>query len=126
MTKTILLLPLLLFIAIGAASCGGGSSQDITNHNTPPSASNSVKLTWSPPTENTDSSPLQDLAGYKVYYGISANDLNTSYTISNPDASSTTVVGLTANTVYYFSVKAFNSKNIESDSSVIINKKTAG
>lgn len=33
-------------------------------------AGGSISLTWTPPTENTDGSPLTDLAGYRVYQRV--------------------------------------------------------
>ncbi len=31
-------------------------------------------LSWTPPTQNTDGSPLTDLAGYRVYWGTSSGN----------------------------------------------------
>ncbi len=43
----------------------------------------SVTLSWYPPTQNADGSPLTDLAGYRVYYGHSADSLHQVITLDN-------------------------------------------
>jgi len=35
----------------------------------------SVTINWTPPTENTNGSPLINLAGYNIHYGTAANGL---------------------------------------------------
>ena len=37
-------------------------------------ATGSATLSWLPPTTNIDGSPLTNLAGYKIYWGTSADD----------------------------------------------------
>jgi len=72
----------------------------------------SVTLSWTAPSTNTDGSPLDDLSGYKVYYGTSSHN----YT-STTDVGNTTTVeltGLTDGNTYYFSVIAYNTSGIES------------
>ena len=44
------------------------------------SALGSMTLSWTAPTENTDGSQLNDLAGYKLYYGTSAGNYTKSGT----------------------------------------------
>lgn len=126
MTKII---PLALFITITTLSCGGGSAQPTTSSISPPATTpagtTSVKLNWTPPTKNTDASELQDLSGYNIYYGLSSTNLNQTRAVLDPTASTATITGLSTDTVYYFSVKAFNSKNIESNSSVVLSVKTS-
>ena len=79
-----------------------------------PSGSGSVDLRWTPPTENEDGSPLTDLAGYRIYYGLDdggpyphADD------ISDPSAIDYTVERLAAGD-WYFVATAYNLANVES------------
>jgi hypothetical protein len=80
----------------------------------PQSATASVNLQWQPPTENTDSSALTNLAGYHVYYGTSPQALNASVTVANPGIASYVVENLTPGT-WYFAVAGYNSSGVEGE-----------
>jgi len=77
-------------------------------------ATGSVTLTWTPPTMNTDGSPLTDLAAYKIYYGLTQGNYTNQIRIDNPGLSSFVVDNLSPNT-YFFVSTAINSAGIESD-----------
>ena len=66
------------------------------------------------PTENSDGTPLLDLAGYNVLWGTDPDDLAFSATIENAGITSYVVEGLTTGT-YYFAVTAFNRNGLASD-----------
>lgn len=72
-----------------------------------------VSLTWDPPTTNTDGTPLTDLAGYKIYYGLSSGNYTDSIDVENNIVYGIydLVVGLT----YYFAVTAYDTSSNESD-----------
>ena len=70
-------------------------------------------MNWSPPTSNTDGSALTNLAGFHVYYGTSAGNLNQSVQIRNPGLTTYVVGNLVAGT-WYFSVNAYTSIGTES------------
>jgi len=74
----------------------------------------SKTLSWTPPTQNADNSPLIDLAAYKFYYGLSEGNYPNEIYIDSPGISSYTVENLTANT-YYFVATAINRAGAESD-----------
>jgi hypothetical protein len=76
-------------------------------------ASGSATLSWTPPTTNTDGSPLTNLAGYRVYWGPSAGTYPNSVTVNNPGLSSYVVSNLAPGT-YHFTVTAVNSSGVES------------
>lgn len=78
-----------------------------TPTNQPPPATGSAKLTWTPPTLNTDKSTLTDLAGYRIQYGL-AGALDRAVLVSNPVVSTYEVTGLAAGT-WSFAVSAVNS-----------------
>ena len=72
-----------------------------------------VTLNWMPPTENTDGSPLTNLAGYDIHYGTASGNYSQSVAVSNPGLATYVVDNLTPGT-YYFSVTAVNSAGAES------------
>jgi hypothetical protein len=78
-------------------------------------------LTWSPPKTRNDGAKLDDLAGYKLYYGTSKGHYPNVIEIRNPSATSYTVKGLSPNT-YYFVLKAYNTSGKESGPSNEVSK----
>ena len=64
----------------------------------------SVSLSWTAPTANTDGSPVT-LSGYTIYYGTSASALTESVVISGASNTSYEVSGLASGT-WYFAVAA--------------------
>jgi hypothetical protein len=68
---------------------------------------------WLPPTQNTDDSPLTDLAGYKLYWGTSPGTFPNSIFLGGPGLASYLVENLTPNT-YFFVITAFNDAGVES------------
>jgi len=73
----------------------------------------SVTLSWTPPTENEDGSPLVDLAGYRLRYGLNANSYLNLIDINNPGIVTFRVDNLVPNT-YFFVITAYNSSGMES------------
>jgi hypothetical protein len=78
-------------------------------------------VNWTPPTANTDGSPLRDLAGFRVVYGTSANALTQSRQIDDPAARSATIAALQTGT-WYFAVRALNRAQLESDNSIVVSR----
>jgi hypothetical protein len=81
----------------------------------------SATLSWTPPTQNTDQTPLTNLAGYTIYYGLSASALTQSIQLADPSATSYTVGNLGAAT-YYFAVAAYSSLGWEGANSAVVSK----
>ena len=73
----------------------------------------SVTLNWQPPSQNTDGSPLTDLAGYRLYFGKSSRQYNNEITIDNPGLTTYVVDNLSPDT-YYFAATAVNAEGMES------------
>jgi len=74
-------------------------------------------LTWVAPTENTDGTPLNDLAGFKIYQGNAPGDrAGAIYDIPNPSLTSFIVEPL-AEGSYCFVTTAYNAVIVESDES---------
>ncbi|HKZ73947.1 MAG TPA: putative Ig domain-containing protein [Steroidobacteraceae bacterium] len=84
------------------------------------SATRSISLGWTAPTENDDGTPLVDLAGYRVHYGNASNDYSGTIAIDNPNLSEYLVEDLPAGT-YYFAITATNSEGTESVHSTEVN-----
>jgi hypothetical protein len=68
----------------------------------------SATLSWSAPTQNTDGTPLTDLAGYTIYYGTSPSELTQTVQLANPGATTYVVANLSAGT-YYFALAAYTT-----------------
>jgi len=78
-------------------------------------------LTWSHPTMRKSGSPLEDLAGYRIYYGKDENNLTRVLDIGDGEQTKLLVENLDSGT-WYFAVTAFCSKGIESEKSNIGSK----
>jgi hypothetical protein len=78
-------------------------------------------LSWTQPTENTDGTPITDLAGYHIYYGTDSSNFTQTLDIVEPTTTSYVIRGL-HNGTYYFAVTAYNGFGIESAKSNIASK----
>jgi hypothetical protein len=76
-------------------------------------ATGSATLSWTPPTQNTDGSPLTNLSGYKIYWGTALGTYPNSVTLTNPGLTSYVVDNLVPGT-YYFVATSLNSVGVES------------
>jgi hypothetical protein len=86
-----------------------------------PPATGSATLSWTAPTENTDGSPLTNLAGFHIYYGTTSGQWTSTITIASATETSYVVTGLAPGT-YYFTVVAFNTDEVDSTDSNIGSK----
>jgi Putative Ig domain len=82
-------------------------------------ATGNATLAWTPPTENSDGTVLTDLAGYRIHYGTSKDQLTRTATITNPGLTSYLVDQLTTGT-WYFSMTAYSTSGTESSPSAVI------
>lgn len=73
----------------------------------------SATLSWTAPTENSDGSPLTDLAGYRIHYGITQGNYSEQIQIDNPGLTTYVVENLSPNT-WYFVATSFDTEGIES------------
>jgi hypothetical protein len=85
------------------------------------SATGSIKLSWIPPTKNTDGTPVTNLAGYHIYYGTNPSELVLWTNVVGAD-STAYVVGDLAHGTYYFSVVAYNAAGLDSGQSNVTNE----
>jgi hypothetical protein len=84
-------------------------------------ATGSATLSWLPPTQNTDGSPLTNLAGYKIYWGPQQGTYPNSTTLNNPGLATYVVEGLAPGT-YFFVATAVNTVGAESTFSGVASK----
>ena len=76
--------------------------------------SGSVTLTWQPPTQNANGSPLRDLSGYNIYIGTSSKNYEyREIQLDNPGLTTYVIESLEPG-IYYIAATAINSSGIES------------
>ena len=82
----------------------------------------SVTLSWSAPAQNADGTPLQDLAGYRIYYSQApwgwANSLN----VSDPRATTIEIPNLATGATWYFAMTSYNVAGVESERTGYVSK----
>lgn len=121
---------LVLVFSLILSACGGGISADGSG-----SGGGEVvaTLTWQKPTENTDNTSLEDLAGYKLYIGDSPTNLQpvidipastTRFDITEGDviSASEQFENTISGVEIYFALSAYNSLRLESDLSEVVSK----
>jgi hypothetical protein len=105
---------------VSNASSGNSTSSSSTPGSTTP-VTGSATLSWDPPTQNTDGTPLTDLAGYYIHYGNSADDLTQTIAVQGGGVSEYEITNLAQGT-YYFAVTAYTSDGTESPASNVASK----
>jgi hypothetical protein len=88
---------------------------------TSPVANGTATVKWTPPTTNSDGSALTNLAGFNVYWGTSAGNLNKSAQVVGPSSTNYMVTGLGTGT-WYFAVAAYTSTGAQSALSTVNSK----
>lgn len=84
-------------------------------------ANGTAALSWTAPTQNTDGTPLTNLAGFRVQYGTSQTALDQSVSVTNAATTARTITALPAGT-WYFGVRAVTTQGVESNLSAIVSK----
>jgi len=78
-------------------------------------------VSWTAPVQNTNGTPLTDVAEYVISYGTSPTSLTKSLIVSNPGLTTGTVTGLAAGT-HYFSVATRNSAGALSTATSVVSR----
>ena len=86
-----------------------------------PVGSGTATVSWEAPTTTTTGSVLTDLGGYRIYYGISENDLSQVIDVTGVGLQTYVVDNLGAGT-WYFAVRAVTEVGVESPLSEIVSK----
>jgi putative Ig domain-containing protein len=86
-----------------------------------PALAGTASLSWSRPTENTNGTPLTDLAGYVIHYGTSSTALNNKISVASASATGAEITKLSPGN-WSFAVSAINTANVESQFSAIVGK----
>ena len=81
-----------------------------------------AQLSWQAPSTRTDGSPLVDLQGYRIKYGLAPDKLPCLVEIRDPSVTTWKVTGLSKGT-WYFAVASFDSGFVESDLSGVVSKR---
>ena len=84
----------------------------------------SAVLSWDSPTTNADGTLLNDLAGYKIYYGTGSG--NYSESIDAGNVVTYEVDNLSAGATYYLAITAYDTADNESQYSDEISKVVSG
>ena len=79
-------------------------------------------MSWIAPTEREDGTPLNNLAGFKIYYGQSENQLSELVVLDNPGLATYVIDGLEEQSTWYFALSAFDSEGRESARSAVASK----
>ena len=76
----------------------------------------SVTLAWQPPTENSDGSPLMNLNGYRIHYGMKPGNYDNTISVENAGITRYVIENLAPGT-YFFAITAVSGAGAESDPS---------
>lgn len=100
-----------LFVVLGYLFVAGNAS------------AGTAMLSWNPPTQNMDGTPLTDLAGYKIYWGTESGNYTNNINVSRCVGCSTPlgtekefecVAGFSPGVTYYFAATAYDTSGNES------------
>ncbi len=70
-------------------------------------------MSWVPPADNTNGTPLTDLAGYHIHYGTSQDNMTQVIDLAGTSTTEYEVSGLAPGT-YYFAISAYTTEGTES------------
>ena len=105
----------ILFIVLQMSACSTEESSTAAGQNSGTSAATDIKLSWIPPAEREDNSPIQmsEIAGYKVYYGTAEGLYPSSVLINDGYSEGYTFTNLPIDT-YYFVITTLDTEGRES------------
>jgi hypothetical protein len=112
----------LIFISAGLSACGEAVAvYEMGSGIIGDGGTNSLMLSWTEPTTNENGSPLQDLAGYIIYFGNGPGEYSYYHYIHDPSRTTAEISELSSNT-WYLAVTAFDYFGNESDYSNEVSK----
>jgi hypothetical protein len=107
-----------------SVSDGTAQASDQARVTVAQSVAGRATLSWQAPSNDVDGSPLTDLAGFRIYYGNSANDLRYVIQVANPGARSRVIEDLTVGN-WFFAATAYDQAGSESARSNVASKTIA-
>ncbi len=109
-------------VLVLAACVLAGCHQDPTGVSTVSAdISGTATLSWQAPTTNTDGAALTDLAGYRIYYGMNADDLTQTVQLTSVGLQTYVIEDLGSG-AWYFAIKAVTGTGVESALSDVVSK----
>lgn len=93
----------------------------ITVTATPTPTTGTATVSWVAPTQNTNGTPLTDLAGFNIHYGSSSSSLTQKIQVQGPGITNYVVTGLSTGT-WYFAVSSVATDGAESAYSAVSSK----
>jgi ABC-type oligopeptide transport system substrate-binding subunit len=127
--KSLKLIVVLAFVASLLAGCNDGdstlggsaaaSSSSSSTGSGAPASSGTATLSWQAPTTTTNGAALTNLAGYRVYYGLSESNLNQTIPITTVGLQTYVIDDLAPGT-WYFAIRAVTTAGVESALSDVV------
>jgi hypothetical protein len=109
----------------GTAACvlSMTANHSVTARFTAVATTGNATLSWIAPTarENGALLALSELAGYRIYYGTSADNTNLMIEVPGGSVTGHTITGLASGT-YYFRASAYDTTGVESPQSGVVSK----
>jgi hypothetical protein len=104
---------LALALLLGGCRDPGPSAAPTTPAQSLSEGAKSATVSWEAPTTNTNGTALTDLAGYRIYYGLSPEDFSRSVQINTVGLQTYVIDNLEPGT-WYFAVMAVTADGAES------------
>jgi hypothetical protein len=127
--KSLKLILVLAVVASLLAGCNDGgstftdsaaaASSSSSTGSGAPASSGTATLSWQAPTTTTNGAALTNLAGYRVYYGLSASNLNQTIQITTVGLQTYVIDDLAPGT-WFFAIRAVTSAGVESALSDVV------
>ena len=99
----------------------GQSTSDVLRVDRKSTGIGTATLSWIPPTQRADGTPLTNLAGFRIYYGRMSQIYDYQIEIENPGVTTYLVEGLEPGD-WYFAAAAYDSNGVRSDYSIEVTK----
>ena len=112
--KMLIVTAALVFVGFVLGACGGGTGPDGgIGEIEGDGGTNSLMVGWTAPTTNEDGTRLEDLAGYRLYYGYRSGGYSF---VANINRAHTQVsIGGLSTTTWYLAVTAYDYFGNESE-----------
>jgi hypothetical protein len=117
----LIVLALLAGFALAGCHDFDGSPQGAVPQASSAQGPGTATLSWEAPTTTTSGGALDDLAGYRIYYGLKAEDLTQTVQLAGVGLQTYMIENLGQGT-WYFAIKAVTTGGVESALSNIVSK----